>query len=137
MFKKGSSGNPEGRPHGAKNKRTLIRDALNQIYDDGEAGFWLAVAEKAQAGDFNAIGMIGARLVPPLRATDTPVVLEGLDDGSLTEKAEKIIGHMGKGDVSPSEATAMINAIAGLCRVQEVEYLSKRIEALERTLKKR
>ena len=37
MFEKGQSGNPEGRPKGAKNKRTLIRQALEEVYDDGEA----------------------------------------------------------------------------------------------------
>lgn len=137
MYKKGESGNPEGRPNGARNKRSILRDALNNVYSDGESGFWLAVAEKAREGDAHAISMVGSRLIAPLKATDTPIQLEGLDGGSLTEKAGKIISHMGSGDISPSEATSMIHAITGLCRVQEIEDLSKRLEALERVLKKR
>ena len=137
MYEKGECGNPDGRPKGAKNKRTLIRDALNKVYDDGEPGFWLAVAEKAKEWDTNAVGMIGARLLPPLRATDGPVHVEGLDSGTLTQKAEKIIGFMGSGDLTPSEAISMINAIAGLCRIQELEDLAKRLGTLERILKSR
>ncbi len=136
-YKKGKSGNPDGRPSGAKNKRTVIRDALEKVYDDGEDGFWLAVAEKSKEGDTNAVSMIGSRLIPTLKATDTPILLEGLDSGSLVDKAGKIIEHMGTGDVSPSEATSMINAIAALCKVQEIEDLNKRLEALERALKDR
>lgn len=137
MYKKGVSGNPEGRPKGARNKRSILRDALENVYSDGEGGFWLTVAERSKEGDTNAVTMIGSRLIPPLKATDTPIQLEGLDDGSLTDKAEKIIGFMGKGDISPSEATSMINAIAALCRVQEIEDLSKRLEVLEQVLKER
>lgn len=136
-FKKGETGNPEGRPRGAKNKRTLIRDALEKVYQNGEAGFWVAVAEKAKGGDTTSVSMLGARLVPPLRAMDNPVILAGLDSGTLTEKADKIISYMGNGDISPSEATTMINAIAALCRVQELEDLSKRLDALERILRER
>ena len=136
-YKKGKSGNPDGRPTGSKNKRTVIRDALEKVYDDGEDGFWLAVAEKSKEGDTNAVSMIGSRLIPTLKATDTPILLEGLDSGSLVDKAGKIIEHMGTGDVSPSEATSMINAIAALCKVQEIEDLSKRLESLERIFKER
>ena len=137
MYKKGQSGNPDGRPAGIKNKRTLLREALDKVYDDGEAGFWLAVAEKSKEGDTHAINKIGSRLIAPLKATDTPVLLEGLDSGSLTDRSGKIVEHMGAGDISPSEATSMIGAIAQLCRVQEIEDLSKRLEMLERVLKKR
>lgn len=136
-YEKGESGNPEGRPKGTKNKRTLIREALESVYDNGEAGFWLAVAEKAKDGDQSAVSLLAGRLVAPLKATDTPIVLDGLDSGTLTQKAEKIIGFMGSGDLSPSEAQGMITAITGLCRVQEIEDLNSRLEALERILKER
>ena len=137
MYQKGESGNLDGRPRGSKNKRTVLREALAQVYENGEAGFWLAVVEKSKEGDASAINMIGSRLIAPLKATDTPVLLEGLDSGSLTDRSGKIVEHMGAGDISPSEATSMIGAIAHLCRVQEIEDLSKRLEMLERVLKKR
>lgn len=130
-FKKGETGNPNGRPPGSKNKRTVIREALAKVYDNGEEGFWLAVAEKAKEGDGTAMTMLAARLIAPLRASDATVKLEGLDAGSLVEKAERIVASMGEGELSPSEATAMVNAIATLCRVQETDDLVKRIEALE------
>lgn len=136
-FKKGETGNPDGRPRGAKNKRTLIRDALKKVYPDGESGFWVAVAKRALEGDTTSVSMLGARLIPPLKAEDTSVILAGLNSGNLTEKANKIIGYMGSGDISPSQATTMINAIATLCKVQEIEDLSKRLDALERILRDR
>ena len=63
MYKKGVSGNPEGRPKGARNKRSILRDALENVYNDGESGFWLAVAERSKEGDTNAVTMIGSRLI--------------------------------------------------------------------------
>lgn len=137
MFEKGLSGNPNGRPVGASNKRTLVRDALDHVYDHGETGFWIAVAEKAKEGDSNAVTLLAARLVPPLRATDSPIMLAGLDTGTLVEKANNIVGHMGAGDISPSEATSMLNAITALCRVTEIEVLASRLANLERILKER
>jgi len=137
MFEKGQSGNPDGRPAGARNKRTLVRDALEQVYDQGEAGFWIAVAEKAKEGDSTAVTMLAARLVPPLKAADSPIALEGLTAGTLSEKANKIVSHMGDGLISPGEATSMLNAIAALCRVTEIEVLATRLASLERILKER
>ena len=131
MFEKGQSGNPEGRPKGAKNKRTLLRQALEEVYDDGEAGFWLAVAEKAKEWDQNAVALIAGRLVAPLKAVDAPVILDGLGTGSLTEQASNVLGQMGQGKITPNEATGMINAIAAMCRVEELDELRERVEALE------
>src|SRR5690606_5805290 len=125
-----------GRRPGSKNKRTLLREARETTYDNGEAGMWLALTESAKGGEMQAVSMIAARLTPPLKATDAPIELPGLE-GSLTQKAEKIVEHMGRGEISPSEATGMINAIAGLCRVQEIDDLAKRLEAIERALKER
>jgi hypothetical protein len=136
-YKKGESGNPDGRPAGVRNKCTLVREALGQVYENGEAGFWLAMAEKAKEGDSTAVTMLAARLVPPLKASDSPIALSGLATGTLSEKANNIVSHMGDGLISPSEATSMLNAIAALCRVTEIEVLASRLASLERILKER
>ena len=137
MFEKGQSGNPDGRPAGARNKRTLIQEALEKVYDDGEAGFWLAVTQSAKEGDSAAVMMLAARLVPPLKAMDLPIILSGLEYGTLTEKANKIINSMGNGLISPGEATSMVNAITALCRVQEIDAMATRLITIERILKER
>ena len=61
-WKPGQSGNPTGRPKGARNKATLAAEALL----DGEAEQITRKAiEKAKAGDMVAIRLCLDRIAPP------------------------------------------------------------------------
>jgi len=63
-FKKGESGNPEGRPFGSRNKSTLA--ALSLIEDEGEQLTRKAV-ELALDGDIQALKLCMDRLAPPIK----------------------------------------------------------------------
>ena len=64
-FKKGQSGNPRGRPRGAKNNATLLKEALDQTVAINENGrrrhitkrgaMFTQLANKAAQGDHRAI----------------------------------------------------------------------------------
>src|SRR5690554_3865220 len=82
ILKSGVAINKAGRPAGSKNKRTIIREALEQSFDDGEHGFWLAVCAQAKAGDLQAAAMLADRLYPKLKPLSDPVRLSESLQGS-------------------------------------------------------
>jgi len=125
-FKPGESGNPDGRPKGAKDKRTQYRE----LFEPHADGLIEKVIEMALAGDTTCLKMCIDRLVSPFRAKDTTVTLDDIE-GSLTEKGEKIINAMGEGELSPSDASSMLSALAAQARIIEIEELEKRVSDLE------
>ena len=70
-FEKGESGNPAGRPRGARNQATLLMQ--NLLADDAEAIGRKAI-EMAKAGDLAAIRLCMDRLAPARK--DEPVAFE-------------------------------------------------------------
>ena len=70
-FEKGESGNPAGRPRGARNRATLLMQ--NLLADDAEAIGRKAI-EMAIAGDLAAIRLCMDRLAPVRK--DEPVAFE-------------------------------------------------------------
>jgi hypothetical protein len=68
LFKPGQSGNPMGRPRGARNATTRAVEVL--LDGEGETLTRKAI-ELAKAGDMQALKLCMARIVPPRR--DRPV----------------------------------------------------------------
>ena len=125
-FKKGESGNPDGRPKGAKDKRTQYRELFDPHADD----LIQKAIDLALAGDTACLKMCIDRLVSPFRAKNATVTLDDIE-GTLTEKGEKIIMSMGSGELSPSDASSMLSALAAQARIIEIEELEKRVSDLE------
>ena len=127
--------NTNGRPLGSLNKRTVLRQALQQAFDDGEAGFWRAVVAQAKAGDMQAMQMVAKRLMPELKPESQAISLPELVAApTLADKAKAAIDAAGAGDIAPSAASDMVSAIAGAARVVEITELQQRLEAIERTI---
>ena len=125
-FKPGQSGNPEGRPKGAKDKRTEYREMFQEHAED----LINKAVEMAEGGDSSMMKACLDRIVSPYRAVDPYVKLDDIE-GTLTEKGEKIINAMGKGELSPSDASSMLTALAAQSRIVEVDALEKRVLKLE------
>src|SRR5262245_61104396 len=70
-FKPGKSGNPLGRPKGARNKTTLAVEAL---LDEEGAALTRKAVEKALEGDITALRFCLDRVLPPRR--DRPVAFD-------------------------------------------------------------
>ena len=68
QFPKGKSGNPAGRPKGAKNKATLVKQAVaaeaEGVILDNLSEVLMAVIEKAKGGDMVAAKLILDRGLP-------------------------------------------------------------------------
>jgi Family of unknown function (DUF5681) len=131
-FQKGKSGNPGGKPKGARNKTTLAMEAML----DGEAEAIMRKAiEKAKEGDGTALRMCLERIVPPRK--DRPVSfslpsIKTVADAIAATGA--LVAAVAVGDITPSEAAELSKLIDACVKTLEVGDLAERITKLERTL---
>ncbi len=80
-FTKGKSGNPAGKPRGARNKTSLMCERL-MADDAGEIA--KAVIDKATGGDIQASKLILDRLVPPRKGRPVRIDLPEVGGGQQT-----------------------------------------------------
>lgn len=126
QFKKGQSGNPAGKPRGARDKRTALRELLQPH----AAGLVKKAVELALAGDTTALRICIDRCIPAIKAKDEPVELPALN-GSLAEQGDAVMRAMAAGTITPDQANAVMQVISAQARIIEVDELEKRIAALE------
>jgi hypothetical protein len=124
-------GNP-GKPKGARHRATLAAQALLE----GEAeGIARKAVEMALAGDGAALRLCLERVVPSLKAVAPRVAVDTGGANSLTGQARALVDAALSGDVAPDVAAGLIGALGTTARVEEVESLRERLEALERAMK--
>jgi hypothetical protein len=128
-FAPGFSGNPNGRPKGARNKTTMMVEALV----DGEADLLTRkILAKALEGDTTALRFCVARLLAPRR--DRPVEFD-LPEVATAEDAVRaarmVLTACAAGTLSPREATDVIGVI-GQVRKLELDDFEERLTVLER-----
>jgi len=132
-FKPGKSGNPRGRPRGAGwvgRAREQLQEAWDGKKQDGSDGLRQILISKALDGDMAAIRIVAERVCPPIRASEPPVPID-LPNGSLTDRATAVLDALGRGELNPSQAAQVMQALGALAKVIETDELAKRIEALE------
>lgn len=123
-FRPGTSGNPRGRQPGNGTRQRIeaaVGGRLDRIIE--------RLIEMALEGDVQAARTLLERVAPPLRARDEPVTLtlgaEPADD------ARTVLGALGAGSVTPSEAATIMRSIGEAAKVRELADLEARIEAIE------
>lgn len=127
-FKPGQSGNPAGKPKGAKNKSTAMAQALF----DGEAEtLTRKIIELAKNGDMQALRVCVDRLCPPMKAQAAPIQVEIPESDSISDIAKFLINAAAKGQLPPDVAAQLVSAVGTLARVVEVDELKERMAALE------
>ena len=129
-FRAGQSGNPAGKPKGAKARRTELRALLaphaQELIDK--------VVALAKAGDTTALRILIDRLIPPIKARDESVVL-GNVEGKIVDQGMAILKAVAAGDISPDQAATLIQVIATQTRIIEANELERRIDLLEQAIK--
>ena len=131
QFIKGQSGNPQGRPKGS-GLSAQLRAAIEQ----DAPSIIKTMIEQAKAGDMQAAKALLDRVLPALKPESQAIHLpELVAAGTMAEKARAAIDAAGAGAVSPSAASDLVAAIAGLARVVEVTALQQRLDELERMMK--
>ncbi|HEV7736672.1 MAG TPA: DUF5681 domain-containing protein [Chlamydiales bacterium] len=130
QFPKGKSGNPRGKPIGARHRSSLI---IEQLFSDKIQDICKTVIEEAKAGDMQAARIILDRLLPPRK--DNPIQIDLPQMGTcadIVKAIECIANAVGSGQISPSEGEALARIIDIQARTLELNEHEQRLTALER-----
>jgi hypothetical protein len=130
LFKKGTSGNPQGRKAGSG----IIGELRKQL-EEASPQIVTKLIENAKAGDSMAMRVIVDRILP-VHKPQLPALNLSIPDGSPLDKANAILEATIKGDISPDQAQAIISIQSDIARLRESEELEKRLIALEQKAKK-
>lgn len=89
------------------------------------------VVEEAKSGNMQAIKICMDRIFPLPRAREETIPIEGIDVESLIDQSKVIFNKLANGELSPSEANALLSTIASKAKLVETEEIIKRLEELE------
>ena len=129
VWAKGQSGNPTGKPIGAKNRATRMVQA---IMEGGAKEITEAVVRLAKEGDLSAARLVLERLVPP--AKECPIFLALPDTSTadgIAEAQNAILQAVAAGDLLPGEGATMAGIVEARRKAVETLELEQRITALE------
>ena len=134
-WKKGETGNSNGRPAGS-GKAQIVRRIVSDVFGD-ENGAIKVVAELAKEGDLQACSLLLSKTVPPLRSSHETVRLIDADAlGAMTaaQRAALINQASITGRLPPDVALLLLDGVERENRILECTELFERFEALEKKL---
>lgn len=129
-FQPGRSGNPAGKPKGARHRATVM---LETLFDGEAESVARSVVAKAIGGDMTAARLILERICPPRKGrplTITLTPIHGLADFA-TAQAE-IIAALAEGELTPEEAGEVAKVLDAVGNAIERRDFEARISALEK-----
>jgi Family of unknown function (DUF5681) len=128
-FQKGHSGNPQGRPPGARNAATMMAEQLL----DGEAeAITRKAIELAKQGDLTALRMCLERIVPPRRQRPVNLIMPEINSVDHANNAmAAITTAVASGQLTPTEATELSRVVDGYVKTLEVTEIERRLRILE------
>jgi hypothetical protein len=128
-FRKGKSGNPQGRPVGSRNKSSFFLEAL--IEGEGEK-LTRKVIDMALEGNLVALRLCIERLLPPRRDRSISVSLPEIKDAtSARAAAASVLAAVGDGQISPAEGETLTEMIEAQSRIIVAADFERRIAELE------
>ena len=128
QYRPGQSGNPAGRPKGARNKITGAIEALI----DAATEIATKAIELAKAGDATMIRALLDRAAPPRRDRHIPVELPPMERAADAVKAAAAIAQaVADGELTPSEASELSDFVANYAKALEISDLEARLQRLE------
>ncbi len=128
-FRKGQSGNPAGKPKGARHKTTIAMEALL----DGEAEKLTRMAiDTALAGDTVALRLCLDRILPPRKDRPISFALPKIETTADAVKAvAAILRAVADGEVTPAEGGEAARLIETFLKTVETADLDERLRRLE------
>jgi hypothetical protein len=131
---KGVSGNPAGKPKGARHKTTLAVQALL----DGEAeALTRKCIELAKGGDTTALRLCMERLAPAVKSRAVGLSLPAVESASDLLKAQAVtIQAMAAGEITPDEAATVASVLETKRKAIETVEIEQRVKALEQQMER-
>ncbi|NCC52641.1 MAG: hypothetical protein EOM20_15680 [Spartobacteria bacterium] len=131
-FRKGHSGNPAGKPKGTRHRAT---QAVMTLLEGETEALTRKAIELAKEGDIQALKLCLDRICPPVKPAAQTVTLDIPAPENLADTARAFVAAAASGDLAPDIAAQLVSAVASVAKVEEMENLKERLEAIERALK--
>lgn len=132
-FKKGQSGNPKGKPRGAKNKSTL---AAEKLLEGSLDRICKKIEEEALCGNMQAAKMILDRVLPCRKDRVIQIDLPQINTNKdVLSAIGYVVRAVGNGEISPSEGESLSRTIDQYSKALEVHELEVRLKAIENSFK--
>lgn len=132
-WKKGQSGNPNGRPKGSRNQATLL--ALAAMEGELDAVVRVVI-DAAKGGDMAAARLVVDKLVPATRERPITISIPSITEVKDCATAQaKVLEAVACGDLLPGEGEAMSALVENHRRSLESTDLAERLAAIEEQLK--
>jgi hypothetical protein len=141
-FKKGQSGNPDGRPIGRRNKATVL---VEQIFNEklfGQDRKADAIIAKtivlAENGDTACIRLCLDRILPVRKDRPVWFDLPKMNEARDAVKASAaIVAAVAAGDLTPCEAAELSKVVDSYARTLQAAEFEQRISKLEKAVESR
>jgi hypothetical protein len=128
-FARGQSGNPAGKPRGARNKVTVAIETLMGKYGEQVAA---RVVKRACEGDMTAAKLILERVAPPRRGRPVHLKLPPIGDAASVMNAHAtLLGDIASGKVTPEEAEPVSAMLGAHLKTIETVDIDRRLRDLE------
>ena len=128
-FRQGCSGNPAGRPLGARNKSTRVVEALFGEHAEALAQVLL---HKALAGEDFALKLVMQRAAPAPKGRPVEIALPEMDTAGQVKAAMAATARaIAAGEITPAEGEIVSQVIERQRRVVETADLERRLERVE------
>ncbi len=128
-FKKGTSGNPAGRPIGSRNKATLARE---QLLDGKSEQLTAKLVEMALEGNIHAMRMCMDRTVPPRKQRCINLDLRPITDPQdRIRQFEDLTLAVADGRITPSEGESVSNILISQAKILQLVELARRLPKIE------
>ena len=129
LFKPGQSGNPRGRPPGARSRATLLAEAMLEGQLERVVN---RIVEKAIEGDMTAARMVLDRLMPSGRTRKIHFTLPPLKSSrDVAAASAALVGSVVEGELAADEAIPMQQLLRGHVDILQTPtgYLDQTVES--------
>ena len=128
-FRPGQSGNPTGKPPGARHRATQLAEKL---MEDDASEVVGAVLTAAKGGDMTAARLVLDRIAPVRKGRPITLKLPAIETAAdVLAGLGAVIKSMGEGQITPDEASVVAGVLETKRRAIETAELEKRIIDLE------
>lgn len=132
---RGVSGNPQGRPRGARNKATVAAETLL----DGQAeALTKACIDRALGGDSVALRLCLDRILPPRKDRYVRLAIPPIADAKDVPHVLTVILEAATvGALTPEEGTRLAQLVEQVRKAIETAELEARIKAVEQRMEEK